>query len=111
MKRVYRAQSSLDVAHMRNVLIASGIQAQLRNEFLQGAIGDLPLMDVWPQLWVDDIDEPRALRAILGFHQPVAGPPWVCSCCGETLEPQFLSCWRCGADHADTDFREEQVHD
>ena len=103
MKRIYRAQSSLDVAHIRNVLIAAGIQAQVRNEFLQGAMGDLPLMEIWPQLWVDDIDEPRALRAILSAEKAAAGSPWNCSCCGETLEPQFLSCWHCGTDRSDTD--------
>jgi hypothetical protein len=101
MKRIYRAQSPIDVAHIRNVLAAAGIRAQLRNEFLQGAIGDLPLMDVWPQLWVDDIDEPRALRAIAGLAQCSSGPTWNCSCCGESLEHQFLTCWHCGTDRFD----------
>ena len=100
MKRIYRAQSPIDVAHIRNVLAAAGIRAQLRNEFLQGAIGELPLMDVWPQLWVDDIDEPRALRAISGLAQYASGPSWECGCCGETLEPQFAACWHCGTDRA-----------
>ena len=98
MKRIYRAQSSLDVAHIRNVLIMAGIQAQMRNEYLQGAMGELPLMETWPQLWVDDADEPRALRAISSIGDAAAGSNWACSCCGETLEPQFLSCWHCGTD-------------
>jgi hypothetical protein len=25
------------------------------------------------------------------------GAPWTCEHCGEALEPQFTSCWRCGA--------------
>jgi hypothetical protein len=103
MKRIYRSQSSLDVAHMRNVLIAAGIQAQIRNEFLQGAMGELPLMETWPQLWVDDIDEPRALRAISSVQNAAAGTPWICTCCGERLEPQFMSCWHCGTERYETD--------
>jgi hypothetical protein len=103
MKRIYRAQSSLDVAHIRNVLTAAGIQAHIRNEFLQGAMGDLPLMDVWPQLWVDDADEPRALRAISSVQEAAPGSPWRCTCCGEALEPQFQCCWHCGTDRFESD--------
>ncbi len=29
---------------------------------------------------------------------PVVGEPWRCSKCGEKLEPQFKSCWKCGTD-------------
>ena len=101
MKRVYRAQSSLDVAHMRNVLVAAGIRSQMRNEYLAGAMGDLPLMETWPQLWVDDVDEPRALRALSSLSAAACGPAWACSCCGEALEAQFQSCWHCGTDRYD----------
>jgi hypothetical protein len=103
MKRIYRAQSSLDVAHVRNVLTAAGIRAQMRNEYLVGALGDLPLMETWPQLWVEDVDEPRALRAISNVAQAASGPSWNCVGCGEMLEPQFLSCWHCGTERYEFD--------
>ena len=45
MKRVYRAASLLQVAHARNVLIAAGIDAELRNQYLAGALGDLPMLE------------------------------------------------------------------
>ena len=103
MKRIFRAQSSLDVAHVRNVLTAAGIRAQMRNEYLVGALGDLPLMETWPQLWVEDVDEPRALRAISNVAQAATGPTWNCRCCGEMLEPQFLCCWHCGTERYEFD--------
>ena len=28
----------------------------------------------------------------------VVGQPWQCPKCGEQLEPQFKSCWKCGSD-------------
>jgi hypothetical protein len=31
----------------------------------------------------------------------VEGRPWKCPRCGETSEPQFDSCWKCGADRKD----------
>ena len=57
MKRVYRAASLLQVAHARNMLIAAGIRCEMRNLYLAGAAGDLPMMETWPQLYVEEADE------------------------------------------------------
>lgn len=97
MKRVFRAASLLQVAHARNVLIAAGISSELRNQYLAGALGDLPMLETWPQLWVEDALEAAALRALAAAASAPAGAPWTCGQCGEVLEPQFTSCWRCGA--------------
>ncbi len=96
MKRVYRAATLLQVAHARNVLITAGIGCELRNQYLAGALGDLPMMETWPQLYVDDDDERIALHALARADAVPAGGPWRCSACGEELEPQFTDCWRCG---------------
>ncbi len=98
MKRVYRAPTLLQVAHARNVLLTAGIQCELRNQYLAGALGDLPMMETWPQLYVDDSDEQYALSALSRSASAPQGPPWACVQCGEELEPQFTQCWRCGAE-------------
>ncbi|MDP9012796.1 MAG: DUF2007 domain-containing protein [Pseudomonadota bacterium] len=98
MKRVYRAASLLQVAHARNVLLAAGIQSELRNQYLAGALGDLPMMETWPQLYVDDVDERFALSVLARAASTPSGAPWVCEGCGESLEPQFTQCWRCGTE-------------
>jgi hypothetical protein len=95
---VYRAPTLLQVAHARNVLLTAGIQSELRNQYLSGAMGDLPMMETWPQLYVDDIDERFALSALARAESLPVGSPWVCTECGERLEPQFTQCWRCGAE-------------
>jgi hypothetical protein len=61
-------------------------------------LGDLPMMETWPQLWVDDDDEPVALRALARGATPPPGAVWTCPGCAERLEPQFTQCWRCGAE-------------
>ena len=86
------------MAHARNVLIAAGIRSELRNQYLAGALGDLPMMETWPQLYVDDVDEIHAQRALQRASAVAVGSPWTCSRCGEDLEPQFTQCWRCGAE-------------
>jgi Putative prokaryotic signal transducing protein len=97
MKRVYRAASLLQVAHARNVLITAGIETEIRNQYLAGALGDLPMLETWPQLWVEDDMETAALRALAVSIAPAMGDSWTCAQCGELLEPQFMTCWRCGA--------------
>jgi hypothetical protein len=97
VKRVFRAASLLQVAHARNVLTAAGIDSELRNQYLAGALGDLPMLETWPQVWVEDALESAALRALQNAATAAPGAPWVCPQCGEELEPQFTTCWRCGA--------------
>ncbi len=97
VKRVFRAASLIEVAHARNVLMAAGIQSELRNQYLSGALGDLPMLETWPQLFVEDDDETAALRALSrATHEP-GGTPWTCEHCGESSGPQFTHCWRCGS--------------
>ena len=99
-KRIYRAASLVQVAHVRNVLTVAGIHSEIRNQYLAGAMGELPMMETWPQLFVDAADEPRALRALASASAPNDGPPWTCPGCGEVMEPQFTHCWRCEAEPA-----------
>jgi hypothetical protein len=96
MKRVFRAATLLQVAHARNVLLTAGIHCELRNQYLAGALGELPMMETWPQLFVDDADEQYALSALARAAAAPSGNPWTCEDCGEQLEAQFTSCWRCG---------------
>jgi len=97
VKRVYRAATLLEVAHARNVLVTAGIGCELRNQYLSGALGDLPMMEPWPQLYVDDGDERFALSVLARADAAPSGACWICSECDENLEPQFTQCWRCGS--------------
>lgn len=98
MKQVYSAESIVQVTHVRNLLEAQGIHCELRNERLSGVIGDIPFLETWPELWVDELDFDRAQELI---EQEVHGPgldepSWKCPSCGEVVEGQFSECWNCG---------------
>lgn len=101
MKRVFRSASIVDVAHFRNVLELRGIPVHVRNFHLGGALGELPWLDVMPELWVvDERDAPLAERLIAEGGAPApsgARDAWSCEACGERLEGQFTECWHCGA--------------
>ena len=98
MKQVYSAESIVQVTHVRNLLEAQGIRCELRNERLSGVIGDIPFLETWPELWVDELDFDRAQELI---EQEVHGPgldepSWKCPSCSEVVEGQFSECWNCG---------------
>jgi hypothetical protein len=97
MKLIARADHPLQAAIWADTLRAAGIQCEVRNTTLAGAMGEIPFLECAPQLWVfDDRDEPRANEVLQQLRRPVSGPSWRCAC-GEESEPQFGNCWKCGA--------------
>jgi hypothetical protein len=100
MRAVYTAADPLFAGYCRSILDAHGIACISSFETLAGAAGDIPLIECWPRIWVaNDADAYRARRIL---EDAFAGnrlrdAPWVCTQCGERLEPQFDACWRCSA--------------
>ena len=101
MKRVYSAETLFQVVHMQNLLATYGIVTELRNTRLTGGLGEIPMMETWPQLWVDDWHYGTASHFV---EQELRGPPkrdaWNCLTCGERIEGQFTECWRCAGQQA-----------
>jgi hypothetical protein len=98
VKLVARADHPLQAAIWADTLRAAGIRCEVRNTALSGALGEIPFLECAPQLWlVDDADETRARSILHALKQPVSGAAWCCATCGEESEPQFGSCWKCGA--------------
>ena len=95
MKRVFSSFNLQLVHHQRNLLHTEGIEAVVRNEILSSGMGELPPAECQAELWVVNDQDAQRAEAIL-LATGVSGPRWACAC-GETLEPQFTQCWRCGA--------------
>ena len=98
MRKVYTAESVIEVAHLRNVLESAGIRCFVRNEGLAGVMGEIPYVECWPELWVvrnGDALRARGLVDEARQSAPAPGPDWRCERCGELVEGQFDSCWRC----------------
>ena len=99
MKRVYSADSIVQVTHIKNVLSAEGIRAEIRNDRLGSVIGEIPFLETWPELWVAQLDFDRSQELIeQELHGPgLDEPSWTCRPCGEQIDGQFMECWNCGA--------------
>jgi hypothetical protein len=97
MRKIHTAESLIEVAHLRNVLVAAGIACQIRNDRLMGALGEIPFVDCWPELWLmDERDALTAKGLIDGELRPLKpSADWTCPACGETIEGQFSDCWHC----------------
>ena len=103
MKRVYSSHDLIGVHHARNLLDAAGIPAVVRNDLLSSAMGELPPVECQAEVWVlDDAQVAHAERILREGRLPLAQEmeSWRCTGCGETLEAQFMQCWRCGATRA-----------
>lgn len=100
MLKLTHAPNPVIGQHWVNVLAAAGIECELHNRYLNGALGEIPADQCAPELWlVDERDEALARRVLATAQSGPAPdvPTWRCQGCGETLEPQFTACWRCGA--------------
>ncbi len=97
MKLLVRVDNLLTANIWAGALQAAGIDCELRNTTLSGAMGEIPFLECAPQIWLRrDSDETRALALLAELRQPATGAAWSCRC-GERLEAQFSSCWACGA--------------
>ncbi|HUN93203.1 MAG TPA: DUF2007 domain-containing protein [Burkholderiaceae bacterium] len=98
MKLLMRCDHLLHAQHVANVLRAAGIACELRNTALGGAIGDIPWLECAPQLWLRHAgDEPLARQLLDELKRAPDAAHWSCPRCAEWLEPQFATCWNCGA--------------
>lgn len=96
MKTVYSASNILLVSIFRNNLEGYGIKCWIKNEFLSTGVGEIPPIECWPQLCVDDEDYEEAKRIVDEALLEKDMPVWKCDSCGENIEGQFTECWNCG---------------
>ena len=96
MKKVYTNQNIAMVGAVRSYLAEHGIVSQLRNEFSSGVMGEISFFEVWPELWVDDLDYFQAQHLVKELDQETpSGPDWKCEHCGEENPGSFEICWQC----------------
>ncbi|RIQ16593.1 DUF2007 domain-containing protein [Bordetella avium] len=100
MYRLVRAPSLLLAQHWLNLLCQARVSAELHNQHLQGVMGEIPVDQCGPEIWIErESDRDFAMRLIgLEPAAEAAALPWTCPRCAEVLEAQFSECWRCGAE-------------
>ena len=86
MRKVHTAESTIEAAHLRNVLEADGIACFVRNDRLASVIGEIPFIECWPELWVAESGQELRARGLIeqALRPRPVGDPWVCPGCGST---------------------------
>ena len=97
MRRVYTA-ATLPEAHLiLQQLESVGINALIFNENAQGAIGELPATDTWPDVWIVQNHQFCAARAVIERYESSSENELLCNSCGEISPGGFEVCWLCRA--------------
>jgi hypothetical protein len=99
MKRVYRALNLPDAHIVRAMLEQSGIEAHVFNENAQSGVGQLPVTEAYPEIWLaDERDLDRAKALVREFETaPRVTGSVRCPACGEENPANFQVCWSCSA--------------
>lgn len=98
-RQVYTAPDPVNAEIVKDFLESHGVAAEVHGYYLWGGMGQLPV-DAYPTVWVRNADDRAEARELVKQFEAGAtrrGTPWLCPRCGEQLEPQFDTCWRCGA--------------
>jgi hypothetical protein len=93
MKKLFSSNESAEVELLKNIVEKEDIPCTI-----QTASGAIPFTEYYPELWVmNDEDYPRAKLLLDDWLKPPAPPgePWKCPICGEMIEAQFSTCWKC----------------
>jgi Putative prokaryotic signal transducing protein len=82
---------------LRDIFAMHGIKTHVLNEYMQGAIGELPVDAAMPQVWLDDgSDRPRATEVLRQFNvQRNRTGSLFCRACKEENPATFETCWSC----------------
>lgn len=100
MIQVYTSADRLLVYHLKNILENERIATFLKNERLTSAIGDIPAIECWLEIWILDHSQQEQAKAIVRQHgspqMQIVGGEWTCPDCSEIHESQFTDCWQCG---------------
>ena len=99
MQRVFTAAILLEAHLVQQMFEAESIRAAVFNENAHGAAGELPITEVWPEVWIKDDRHCAEARSIIERYETTSsgetGAP--CAQCGERNPGNFELCWYCGA--------------
>jgi hypothetical protein len=99
MKAIFSSMDLAAVTHLKDLIEGAGIACFIKNDISSYLTGDIAMSGVAPELWIDDdsrLAEAEQIKRDWQSPPPAVGTAWTCPKCGEKLEPQFTSCWKCG---------------
>ncbi|MBA2352410.1 MAG: DUF2007 domain-containing protein [Burkholderiales bacterium] len=99
MKKLYSAANLPDAHIVLNLLANEGIDVRIFNQNAQGGLGEIPVNEAYPEVWLcNPKDSVRAKRILLEYQcGPLEMGLASCANCGEENPGNFQICWNCSA--------------
>lgn len=99
MERFYSDYNQIKLRQVKEMLDDAGVPCFIKNEFIQGASGEIPPHEALPEIWLNDGSwASKANKLLKQLEDDLANMDdveWVCTSCNETNEGQFMLCWQC----------------
>jgi ribosomal protein L40E len=96
MRRLFLASDLIEAHLLEAMLQERGIQSFIKNQDLQSGVGELPFVEMWPEVWLNhetDFDIAQIVLNELMSKRQSDG--WCCLQCHERNPGTFELCWRC----------------
>ncbi len=94
--KLFTASDLIEAQVVEKLLSAEGIDAFIKNESLQSGLGELPFVEMWPEIWLTHAkDSERARKLLMEFINRPAAKEWTCPTCKESNPGNFDVCWAC----------------
>lgn len=98
MNRLYIAGDIFEAQLLHSLLKVQGISSLIKNEGLQSGIGELPFVEMWPEVWIiEQKDWISAVSVLESFKSLKGLEDWLCAYCSSTNPGTFETCWSCRA--------------
>lgn len=96
-KPLYLAANPVEAEIVKDFLVAHGIATRIQGSYAWGGVGELPLPEAYPRLYLEqESHRARALELLREYERGSAGS-WCCRGCGERSPDTFAVCWSCGS--------------
>lgn len=99
MKKIYTHENPIQVKLILSLIESHGIDCFLKNEYLPGAIGELPPIEAWSEVWIsEDLNFQEAKAVVEEYQKSLKNrtKDWHCKDCKESNPAEFEICWNCG---------------
>lgn len=104
MEKFYSDYNQVKVRQIKALLDDANIPSFIKNEFIQGASGEIPPHETLPEVWLVDSEwRTKAQQLVDQLEHDLTAHKdthWICGQCNETIEGQFMVCWQCQSGRA-----------
>ncbi|MDC0379131.1 DUF2007 domain-containing protein [Litorivicinus sp.] len=98
MKKLYVAGDIIEAQLLNSLLKEQGISSLIKNEGLQSGVGELPFVEMWPEVWIIEPKDWFSATCVLkSLKPPDTFEDWICAHCSLTNPGTFETCWSCRA--------------